>query len=171
MRYLVLLLSLACATSGPSAVFDDYFEAYGAGDAGRLWELSSPAARNDARRIRTELLAHLESERVEERVEFEGLFGITAEDVRPLDDQQFFEWAVGTIRRRLGVTAIRALVSRVQRVREEPVNAELVVVIYRVGEELSRLPLLKTPDGWRVDQSPFPQPQPAEVTPSGGGDR
>jgi hypothetical protein len=154
---LVTLALLGCASTGtPSGVFDAYFEAYSAGDTDQLWELSSPAARADARRVQRELVANLQSADVERRTFWEGQFGVEAADIENLGEQDFFVWAVRTIRRRIGITSIHSLVSRIQRVKEEAVNADLTVVIYRVGEEVSRLPIIKTPDGWRVDQSPFP---------------
>lgn len=160
---LLILTAAACgSTMSPSSTFDAYFEAYAAGDSEQLWALSSTAARADASRVKRELLAGLRSGDGEERTHFEGTFGVTAEVIEPMDERQFFDWAVAMIRRRLGAGYVRAFVTRVQRVREETLPDGSVVIVYRADEDVSRLPLSRTSDGWRVDQSPFPQP------PSGG---
>ena len=161
LRAVVVSFALGCATTGPAETFDQYWEAYGAGDADTLWELSSPSARADARRVQQEILNGLESPDLEQRTFWEGQFGTTPEEIRALSERGFFVWAIGTIRKRLGSGAIRSVVSRIARVKEESLGADGVVIVYRTGEEISRLPFIRTPEGWRVDQSPFPPAQTA----------
>ena len=159
----VVLSAAGCGTTmTPSGTFDAYFEAYAAGDAELLWALSSPAARADASRVKRELMVGLRSEQADVRTHYEGTFGVTADVIDPMDERQFFDWAVAMIRRRLGPGYVRAFVTRVQRVREETLPDGSVVIVYRADEGVSRLPLKRSSDGWQVDQSPFPQP------PSGG---
>ena len=143
------------ATSPPD-VFDSYIEAYAAGDVERLWTLSSPRARLDSDRVRRELLAGLEHPDMSVRVHFEGMFGVTADQVKPMNRQQFFYWAVAMVRRRLGVGFIRSTMRRTARVRIDNIDHRHKVVIYRQGDAIARLVLVATEgDIWRVDQSPF----------------
>jgi len=127
--------------SSPEGVFDSYIEAYTAGDVEQLWMLSSPKAQQDSDRVRAELLAGLRHEEMPLRIHFEGTFGVTAEDIEPMTRQQFFYWAVATVRRRLGVGFIRSTMRRVSRIRVETIDARHKVVVYRQGEALARLVL------------------------------
>lgn len=166
---LLLLTSVGCGLPrAADDVFDHYIEAYAAGDVQVLWELSSPSARNDADRVRKQLLVGLEHQELPLRVHFEGTFGVTAEEIRPLTQQQFFYWAVAMVRRRLGVGFIRSTMRRIARIRIEDIDSKHKVVVYRQADALARLVLVAIErDVWRVDQSPFPQlmkngPKPAD---------
>lgn len=158
---LVLLLCAACATpKQPGDVFDAYLEAYADGDAEAVWSLSTPEARLDARRLRLELVAGLSDADPANRVAVEGLFGVTIDDIRPLDDKAFFSWAMGAIRRRLGPGFVRRTVSGMSFVRIEA-DGPGVAVVYREANGVeSRLPLRKVDGAWRVDISPFPKGKP-----------
>ncbi len=156
------LIIACCAFAGcsiatsPPDVFDSYIEAYAAGDVEQLWTLSSPRARLDSDRVRRELLMGLEHPDMPVRVHFEGTFGVTADQVKPMNRQQFFYWAVAMVRRRLGVGFIRSTMRRTTRVRIDTIDHRHKVVIYRQGDAIARLVLVATKgDIWRVDQSPF----------------
>ena len=140
----------------PGGVFDSYIEAYAVGDVERLWLLSSPAAQRDAERVKRDLLKGLNHPEVPRRVFFEGTFGVTADIIEPMNQQQFFYWAVALVRRRLGVGFIRSTIRRIARVRIVDLGPGKKVVVYRQGESLARLLLDEVePNVWRVDQSPF----------------
>ncbi len=153
------LLLTGCSTTpnSPENLFDIYMEAYADGDGGRLWELSTPAARADAKRLRKEVVAALTDPDAVKRVQVEGMFGATARDVLTMNDRQFFVWAVQAIRRRLGSAFVRRKVSAWRRVAVQRVSLGLAQVIYREpGGGLSQLPVRLAGDLWYVDLSPFP---------------
>lgn len=153
----VVLLGVGCGLpTEPADVFDDYVEAYALGRAEVLWDLSSPAARDDAKRIKAELMAGLRHPDAAIRLDYEGTFATTAEEIEPMDEKTFFTWAVATIRRRLGGGYVRSALSRWVRVRMESLPDGRIVVVYRWGERLGRMPLARVDSAWRVDQSPFP---------------
>ena len=158
---LALALLLGCGTAKqPGEVFDAYLAAYAQGDSETMWDLSTPAARLDARRLRLEMMAALADPDPVQRIGVEGTFGITADTLRPMDDKAFFVWALGAIRHRLGAAFVRRTVEGMRFARIEP-DGQGVAIIYREASGVeSRLPMRKVDDVWRVDMSPFPQPKP-----------
>lgn len=158
---------LACGHSNtPRGVFDAYLEAFVDPDAEQLWELSTPHARDDARRVRKTIMAGLEAPDSVDRVVYEGTFGTTAAKVRPLDDRAFFAWAVQLIHRRMGTSYLRRTVAEWTVVRVEPVGAGDVLVVYREpsGTE-SNMRLRRLQGDWLVHDSPFPKAKPKPPEP------
>lgn len=165
MKAIVLIALLAVASCGlgraPGEVFDAYLAAYAEGDADAMWELTSPGARLDARRLKAELMVVLADPDAAKRVAIEGQFGITVDDIAPLDDKAFFGWAIRAIRHRLGAGFVRRTVEGMHFARLEP-DGDRVMVVYREASGVeSRLPLAKVDGAWRVDQSPFPATKPS----------
>jgi hypothetical protein len=160
MRPVLLAAALwltGCALpSEPTDVFDAYLEAYAVGDTEKLWELSSPNARRDASRLKRQLMARLTDPDPAIRLEYEGTLGVVAEVIQPKTEREMFDWAVQTIRRRLGGAFIRNTLSRWTRIRMENAG-QRIIVVYRWGEKISRMPLARVDDAWRVDVSPFPE--------------
>ena len=132
-------------------------DAYAEGDAAQVYELSSPGARADAKRLQKDLLAVLDSGDPAKRILVEGRFSITAKELRVMDNKQLFVWWVMSIRRRLTPAFVRSTVSEMSlvRVRAAVGGAE---VIYRNSRGVENsMRLLRTADGWLVDDSPFPK--------------
>ncbi|MFT7624665.1 MAG: hypothetical protein ACI9WU_003854 [Myxococcota bacterium] len=160
-----VLSGCATAQSSPGNVFEAYLEAYAEGDAPRMWELSSPSARADGRRVRDELVALLQDPDPIQRVQVEGRFGASSHDVIGMNDQQFFVWGVAAIRRRLGAKWIQQAVSSWALVTVAPTAAQAALVVYREPSgQLQRMPVIQRDNKWYVDVSPFPQ-EPAEAAP------
>lgn len=155
---LVLVAGCGGLPSSPEDAFDAYLEAYADGEAQRLWELSAPEARADARRLKAELVALLTHEDAVERVKVEGLFGVMADDLEGLGDKEFFVWAVGAIRRRIGGPFIRKTVSKWERLGVRHTGPHSAIVIFREAPgQQGKLVVRELGSHWYVVTSPFPQ--------------
>jgi hypothetical protein len=152
------LLLYGCATTQtPEGTFEAYMQAYAEGNADRVHELSSESARNDAKRLRKELLTALESDDVAEKILVEGRFAINAKDLRAMNDKELFVWGIMSIRRRLTPAYVRRTVSEMSLVRVRAVvgGAEVIFRNPKGVETIMRLS--RTANGWLVDDSPFPK--------------
>ena len=156
------LMGAGCALpKDPDKVFDAYVKAYADGDGARVWDLSSPRARLDARVWRLRLLAALTHPDPVQRIQVEGRFGVVASDLRGMDDRTFFLWLMAAIRKRVGGPLIRKTASAWHRVLVVPRGVG-VVVIYRDGGSRQELPMVRVDGAWRVETSPFPAAKPPE---------
>ena len=131
--------------------------AYAEGDAARVHDLSSPGARADGKRLQKDLLAVLESGDPAKRILVEGRFSITAKELRVMDTKQLFVWGVLSIRRRLTPAFVRKTVSEMSLVRVRAVVGGAEVVFRNPKGVENSMRLLRTADGWLVDDSPFPK--------------
>lgn len=149
---------LACAgmPDSPREAFDEYMEAYADGDAERMWDLTTREARQDAGRLRNDLLAALTDPDPVRRIQVEGMFGAHSGVFGTMGDREFFIWAVAAIRRRLGGPFIRRTVTQWRYKSEGVVDGQVVVRYLEPPSLVHELPVRRVDAHWFVDRSPFP---------------
>lgn len=159
MKQLVILCVLVgCATtqSAPVDTFDNYRSAFAAGNAAKMWALTGPAARQKVVAFRSQLLELLRHEDPVKRLAVEGNLAVKAVDLEKMDIPSFFAWAVETIRKRLGASAVRKRVESMVPIRVQVIPGG-VAVIYRQpnGVELP-MPMVRLGGRWLVNEAPLP---------------
>ena len=155
------LTALGCGHALPETpreAYTRYMGAYADGDGRRLWELSTPAARADAARVRMEIVRLPTDPDPVRRVQLEGIFGASVERVTEMDERAFFVWAIEQIHRRLGPAFVRRAVESFELVSVRKEGKNVAVAIYREPSgRVNELRLRRIEDHWYVDTSPFPR--------------
>lgn len=150
----------------PGEAFDEYMEAFAAGDSDRIWELSAPAARRDSARFRDELKGVLMDPDPVRRLRVEGTYGDGVTVILSMNEEQFHDWWVSTLRKRLGGAQVRKIVESWRRVLVKQTGLDTAVVGYReLQGRINELPVIRIDEIWYVNRSIFPEdalpPEPA----------
>ena len=154
---IIALMGCGGLPRSPRGAYDDYMSAYGKGDADRLWTLSSAGVHSDAERFKSDLLKILSNSDAAVRIPVEGAYGITREEVEPMERKAFFVWWMGAMRKRLGGRFIQKTVEGFEYVRTEHLPGGQAEVFYRQPNgAISTLVVAPLDERWVVSQSPLP---------------